>query len=179
MVRKLYKTGECGSVTDEVIKEGVVIAVVSVTHSNLHSCAEVPASQVEGQPQALQVGGQTQPLQMGGQPQALQMGGQTQALQFGGQTQALQFGGQPHPLQMGGQPQSLQMGGQTQPLQTMQTHLGSSVAGEWCSLSCVVCVGLSQSAYMRVCVCRGIAWMWSVLLSLQIIQTISCSSEHM
>ena len=96
VVRKLYKTGECGSVTDEVIKEGVVIAVVSVTHSNLHSCAEVPASQVEGQPQALQ---------------------------------------------------------------TMQTQLMSSVAGEWCSLSCVVCVGLSKSAYMRVCVCRGIASM--------------------
>ena len=50
--------------------------------------------------------------------------------------------------------------GQPQPLQTMQTQLiMSSVAGEWCSLSCVVCVDLSQSAYMRVCVCRGIAWM--------------------
>ena len=134
LVRKLYKTGECGSVTDEVIKEGVVIAVVSVTHSNLHSCAEVPASQVEGQPQA---------------------------------------------LQFGGQPQALQFGGQTQALQTMQTQLMSSVAGEWCSLSCVVCVGLSQSAYMRVCVCRAIAWMWSVLLSVQVVQTISCSSEHM
>jgi len=43
LVRKLYKTGECGSVTDKVIKECVVIAAVSVT---LHSCAEEPASQV-------------------------------------------------------------------------------------------------------------------------------------
>ena len=35
----------------------------------------------------------------------------------------------------------------------MQTQLGSSVAGEWCSLLCEVCVGLSQSAYMHVRMC--------------------------